>query len=48
MEGRKQSRRAWLQQELHATSCFTSAQGDPGPEVLISEHRRGRFPEGLV
>lgn len=47
-EGRTQSRRAWLQRELHATSCFTSAQGDPGPEVLISEHPRGRFSEGLV
>lgn len=35
-------------EELHATSCFTSAQGDPGPEALISEHRGGRFSERLV
>lgn len=35
---REQSRRASLQQELHATSCSTSTSGDPLPEVLIIDH----------
>lgn len=43
---REQSRRASLQQELHATSCSTSTSGDPLPEVLIIDHLQWDIPKG--